>query len=485
MVFEGKSFFNGFVSSLMAAIERALVDYFGPRTDAPILGSLTTADLCAAAIPIVLALALNILLVSLLRRQGRKAPSPANWRNLLRGGVFGPVYLCLWLAAVYFSSVSLLSKWLTGNTLRNANAAIDKIFTTAFLISLFWLCGKLTRVTENRLSIWAANMPSRAAKFVVPLAGRSLQALLPVVILIFAWPLLGLSQRCPYVFRFYSGILTIGVIAWILMQAIEIGERAMLDQYDIGHADNLQARKVYTQTHLLCRTSEVVIGVLAIASVLMLFPEVRHVGASMLASAGIVGIVGGIAAQKTLANFIAGFQIALAQPFRHDDVVIVEEQWGKIEEITLTYVVVRIWDERRMILPLTYFMENPFQNWTRHTSTLLGSVFLWVDYTFPLEEARNALKGIVENHPLWDKRFWNMQVTDCNEKGMQLRVLATAADSGSAWDLRCAIREQFIGFIQKYHPQCLPRVRAEIDDKSPHADSNRGRDRDRPARRLY
>ncbi len=484
-VFEGTSFFNGFVSSVMAGIERTLVGVFGPGVDSPIIGSLTMADLCAAAIPIVLALALNVLLVSVARWQRRKAPYPAHWRNLLSGGVFRPVYFILWLAAVYFSLVLLVPKWLTGNTLTNVNSALDRIFIAAFLVALLWLCSKLTRITENRLSIWAAKIPSRAAKFVVPLVGRSLRALLPVIILIFAWPLLGLSQRCPYVFRFYSGILIIGVIAWMLMQAIEIGEKAMLAQYDIGRSDNLQARKIYTQTHLLCRTSEVVIAVLAIASVLMLFPEVRHVGASLLASAGVIGVVAGIAAQKTLANFIAGFQIALAQPFRHDDVVIVEDQWGKIEEITLTYVVVRIWDERRLVLPLTYFMENPFQNWTRHTSTLLGSVFVWVDYTFPVEDARSVLKEIVENHPLWDKRFWNLQVTDCNEKAMQLRVLATAADSGSAWDLRCAIREQFIAFIQKRHPQCLPRVRAEIDDKTRHSDTNHGRDRDKPVRRFY
>ena len=482
-VLEGMSFFNGFVSSVMAAMERTLAGVFGPRMDAHVLGPFTTADLCAAAIPIVLALAINVLLVSITRRQSRKEPSPANWRNLLRGGgVFTPLYFCLWLAATYFTSVLLVSKWWTGNNLRNANATIDKIFTAAFLVALFWLSGKLTHATEKRLSVWAAKMPSRAAKFVVPLVGRSLRALLPVIILIFAWPLLGLSQQCPYFFRFYSGILIIGVIAWILMQAIDIGEKAMLAQYDIGLADNLQARKVYTQTHLLCRTGEVAIGVLAIASILMLFPQIRHVGASLLASAGILGIVGGIAAQKTLANFIAGFQIALAQPFRHDDVVIVEDQWGKIEEITLTYVVVRIWDERRLILPLTYFMEHPFQNWTRHTSTLFGTVFLWVDYTFPMEEARNALKRIVENHPLWDKRFWNLQVTDSDEKAVQLRVLVTAADSGKAWDLRCAIREQFIAFIQKKHPKCLPRVRAEIDNKIQHPDAESRHRRNAPVR---
>jgi small-conductance mechanosensitive channel len=215
------------------------------------------------------------------------------------------------------------------------------------------------------------------------------------------------------------------------------------------------------------------IGICTVASILMLFQAVRHVGASLLASAGIAGIIAGVAAQKTLSNFFAGFQIALAQPIRQDDVVIVEGEWGRIEEITLTYVVVHIWDDRRMVLPLSYFIEKPFQNWTRVSAQLLGSVFVWVDYSFPVEEGRKALKEIIEPHPLWDKRFWNLQVSDATEKTMQLRVLATAADSSKAWDLRCAIREQFIAFIQKNHPQSLPRVRAELDSPEKKTESQK------------
>jgi small-conductance mechanosensitive channel len=194
----------------------------------------------------------------------------------------------------------------------------------------------------------------------------------------------------------------------------------------------------------------------------MLFEEVRHIGTSVLASAGIVGIIAGIAAQKTLANLFAGFQIALAQPMRQDDVVIVEGEWGRVEEITLTYVIVHIWDDRRMVLPLTYFIEKPFQNWTRTSSGLLGTVLVWVDYSFPVDEGRTALKEIIESNPLWDKRFWNLQVSDASEKSMQLRVLATSADSSKSWDLRCAIRENFITYIQKNHPQSLPQLRTQL-----------------------
>lgn len=481
---EGKGFVDSFVFSVVAAIERTLVHFFGQGVNAPILGPLTAADLCAVVIPIILALALDILLFFTFRREVRDAGRSVRWRTLLSGGVRGPVYFFVWLAALYFSLTPLLLKTLSGEALGSARAVIDNVFTAAFLVALLWMGGKLTGIIKIQLNNWAARIPCRAAKFVAPLFGRGLRVVIPAIILISAWPLLGFSRQYPSAFGYFSGIIIVGVIAWVLMQAVEIGEKALLAQYDIGLADNLQARKVYTQTHLLARTSEVVIGVLAIASILMLFPPVRHVGASVLASAGIIGVVAGIAAQKTLANFVAGFQIALAQPFRHDDVVIVESEWGRIEEITLTYVVVRIWDERRLVLPLTYFMENPFQNWTRHTSTLLGSVFVWVDYTFPVEEGRNALKKIVEGHPLWDKRFWNLQVTDCNEKGMQLRVLSTAADAGKAWDLRCATREQFIEFIQKSYPKCLPRRRADVDRKIQGQRPNNGRDADEIAEQF-
>jgi small-conductance mechanosensitive channel len=158
----------------------------------------------------------------------------------------------------------------------------------------------------------------------------------------------------------------------------------------------------------------------------------------------------------------AGFQIALAQPIRLDDVVIVEGEWGRIEEITLSFVVVHIWDDRRLVLPLTYFVEKPFQNWTRSSAVLLGSVFVWVDYSFPVEDGRRALKDIIEASPLWDKRFWNLQVSDASERTMQLRVLATAADSSKAWDLRCEIREKFIAYIQDKHPASLPKLRAQM-----------------------
>jgi small-conductance mechanosensitive channel len=231
---------------------------------------------------------------------------------------------------------------------------------------------------------------------------------------------------------------------------------------DIQAADNLEARKVYTQVQVISKTLYFLIGLFTVASMLMLFEEVRRFGTSILASAGVVGIIIGFAAQRTIANLFAGFQLAMTQPIRLDDVVIVEGEWGRVEEITLTYVVIKIWDQRRLVVPLSHFIEKPFQNWTRVSADIMGTVFVYADYTLPVGEIRKEVQRLVESHPNWDRKFWNLQVTDATERAMQIRVLVTASDSGKAWNMRCDIREQLIAFLQSEHPQSLPKLRAEL-----------------------
>jgi small-conductance mechanosensitive channel len=196
---------------------------------------------------------------------------------------------------------------------------------------------------------------------------------------------------------------------------------------------------------------------------LMTFEQVRQVGVSILASAGIISIVVGFAAQRSLGNLIAGIQIAITQPIRLDDVVLVEGEWGRIEEITLTYVVVRIWDQRRLVLPINYFIEKPFQNWTRTTSELLGTVYLYADYTIPVERVRQELHRILQASDLWDKRVWGLLVTNTTEKTVELRALMSTEDSSSAWNLRCQVRESLLKFIQKNFAESLPRTRVEME----------------------
>jgi small-conductance mechanosensitive channel len=196
---------------------------------------------------------------------------------------------------------------------------------------------------------------------------------------------------------------------------------------------------------------------------LMVFQPVRQLGTAMIASAGVAGIVIGFAAQKSLGTLLAGFQIAMTQPIRIDDVVIVEGGWGKIEEITLTYVVVRIWDLRRLVVPITYFIEKPFQNWTRTSADILGTVMLQVDYTIPVDAVRQELTRILEESPNWDRKVNGLQVTEAKEKTLELRALMSSSDASKSWDLRCEVREKLVAFIQEHYPASLPLVRARLD----------------------
>ncbi|HVC28478.1 MAG TPA: mechanosensitive ion channel domain-containing protein [Gammaproteobacteria bacterium] len=259
-------------------------------------------------------------------------------------------------------------------------------------------------------------------------------------------------------------ILLIVAVAWASMRAFDIWRDVLLQRYRLDAKDNLQARRVHTQIQVLRRIAVGVIVIVGIAAILMTFPAVRAIGATLFASAGVAGLVLGLAARPAISNLLAGLQIALSEPIRIDDVVIVESEWGRIEEIRTTYVVVRIWDKRRLIVPLSYFIEKPFQNWTRQTSELLGTVFIYADYTLPVAAVREELQHIVESTPLWDHQACGLVVTDATEHSVQLRALMSAANSSDLWDLRCLVREQLIEFLQRHYPQCLPRSRVDLNE---------------------
>ncbi len=260
----------------------------------------------------------------------------------------------------------------------------------------------------------------------------------------------------------WVGILIILCITSLVIRLVQAAESLIEDRYPVNGIDNLRARSVRTQTRVLTRTLMFVVGLIGAASVLMTFPSVRQIGTSLLASAGVAGIAAGLAARPVLGNLIAGIQIALTQPIRLDDVLIVEGEWGRVEEITATYVVVRIWDDRRLIVPLAYFIEQPFQNWTRRTADLIGSVFFWVDHAMPVAALREALQRLCEADPDWDRRVCVLQVTDTSERAVQLRALVSSRDAGSSWDLRCRIREQLIAHMQVHYPQYLPQTRNRL-----------------------
>ena len=260
----------------------------------------------------------------------------------------------------------------------------------------------------------------------------------------------------------FLNISLIFTVAWVAINAVKISRILILRNYDLQQKDNLLARKVYTQFRILERIVIFLIMFLAIAFALMTFESIKRIGISLFASAGIAGVILGLAAQKAIATILAGFQIAVTQPIRIDDVVIVEGEWGKIEEITLTFVVIKVWDQRRLVVPTTYFIEKPFQNWTRVSSDILGTVFLYTDYTLPVDELRNAFMQYLSETELWDGKTANIQVTNSNPQNLELRFLMSAADASTLWDLRVLIRERLVEYLQKNHPDKLPKTRVEM-----------------------
>ncbi|NGP53746.1 mechanosensitive ion channel domain-containing protein [Thioalkalivibrio sp. XN8] len=246
---------------------------------------------------------------------------------------------------------------------------------------------------------------------------------------------------------------------FLLVRLVRVLEDALGRRLQMDVADNLQARKFHTQFRILRQVLTLIIWLLTGAAILLQFDGFRQFGQGLLASAGIASLVIGFAAQRTLGNLIAGFQIALTQPIRLDDVVVVENEWGRIEEITLTYVVVKIWDERRLVLPISYFLENPFTNWTRSSAEILGTVFLHVDYTVPVDALRAELERLVRGHEDWDERVAEIIAFEARPTTYELRALVSARDSGAAWRLRCHVREGLVSFLQREYPEALPRFR--------------------------
>jgi len=316
------------------------------------------------------------------------------------------------------------------------------------------------RVLRPVLTRLAAFSPITTA--VVKRCLRPLQWLLPLFALQLVWQGVPEELRGIAPLRHLNGLLLIAAITWTLTSAIRGLADGVIALHPADVVDNLHARRIQTQTRVLGRIAAGTVLIAGLAFMLMTFPRARQLGTSILASAGVAGLVVGIAARSVFSNLLAGLQIALAQPIRIDDVLIVEGEWGRVEEISATYVVLRIWDERRLIIPLQWFIEHPFQNWTRREAAMLGTVMLWVDYSLPVEAVRREAQRQCEAQPTWDKRVCVVQVTETSERCMQVRVLVSSANSGDNFDLRCALREGLIQFIHREYPGALPRVRTEL-----------------------
>ena len=252
---------------------------------------------------------------------------------------------------------------------------------------------------------------------------------------------------------------------WLLVQLLKVGELRLIQQYDVSNDINLAQRKFVTQVRFFRRTVAGLVIIIGVSLLLLSFQGSRKLGLSVLTSAGVVSVVIGFAAQKTLANLLAGVQIAFNQQIRLNDAVVVEKEWGRIEEINLTSVIVRLWDRRRLILPITYFVEKPFENWTRSNASIDGSIFLYLDYNVPVDKIRAKARELAENDPLWTGESFAVQVTDTTPSCLVVRVMLSARDAPSAFDLRCHLREELIAFIRDEYPQSLPQTRLMLAEE--------------------
>jgi small-conductance mechanosensitive channel len=288
------------------------------------------------------------------------------------------------------------------------------------------------------------------------------RVILPLLAVGFVLQVVPLQEDWRAVLRHIVELAVIGAVGWGFASLTRFITEIIDARYVDDLLEDINVRRVQTQVQVIERIVIVLIGVMTLGAMLMTFPDVRHLGTSMLASAGLAGLVAGIAARSTLSSLIAGLQVAVTQPIRLGDSVVVEGEWGWIEKITTTFVVVRIWDLRRLILPLTYFIEKPFQNWTHSSAALLGTAMLYADYTLPVDEVRQELRRILESTNLWDGKTWGLQVTDLTEQTIQVRALMSASNASRAFDLRCYVREELVKFLQAQYPQCLPRRRGEL-----------------------
>jgi small-conductance mechanosensitive channel len=327
------------------------------------------------------------------------------------------------------------------------------------------------RLMRWTLAGWARRSHSTLAAAVIRRTERPAAYIVPLLAILVTLPNLDLPASWTVPLLHISGLLTIAAIAWSLVALIRMWGDIVVARHRIDVEDNLLARQLGTRVDILGRIGVILVVVIALGMMLMTYPPIRALGTTLLASAGLAGIVVGLAARPLFENLVAGVQLALTQPIRIDDVVIIEKQFGRIEEIHSTYVVVRLWDLRRMVVPLTYFINTPFENWTRRSANLIGEVFVFADYAVDVGLLRDELPRILERSKLWDRQVQTVQVTDVTERAVQIRALVSARQSADLFDLRCMVREALVAHLRDHQPGALPRERTEARDVSARIDA--------------
>lgn len=370
-----------------------------------------------------------------------------------------PLAFFLWMCGGAFALMPIATGIIGRPTRIFYVSVLTAIYYAGWIIALLWLVWRIILAMEKRMRLWAERTESLLGRVTIPILAHTLRMSVPLLGIILLLPLLRLPENWTWVTQKGFGILLIVAFSFLIVRGVNAVQSALMSRHRLDAPDNLSARRIYTQVSVIRKIIVTAVVIIATGSILMMFDPVRQFGTSILASAGIAGIVIGFAAQKTLGNVLAGIQIALTQPILIDDIVVVEGEFGQVEEITLTYVTVRTWDLRRIVLPITYFVEKPFQNWSRVSTELLGTVILYLDYQAPMGELRKELKRLVENNPKWDKRVCGLQVTDTKERVIEVRALVSGADPGKLGDLRAEVREGLINFLVRNHPESLPRSR--------------------------
>ena len=429
---------------------------------------------CTAALALLAVIA--SWFVWIIRRRAGEIQSKRyqSWLAVSASAMRKPVALFLLMCGGGFALMPIVTGIVSRPTRVFWAGTLTAVLYAGWIISSLWLIFRAIRAVEKRMYLRAERTDSLLGKVIVPILGHTLRLAVPLLGVILLLPLLRLPENWTWVTQKAFGSLLIVALSILIVRGVNAVQQALLGRHRMDVPDNLPARRIYTQVSVIRKIIVTAVVIIATGSVLMLFDPVRQFGTSILASAGIAGVVLGFAAQKTLGNVLAGIQIALTQPLLIDDIVVVEGEFGQIEEITLTYVTVRTWDLRRLVLPITYFIEKPFQNWSRVSTELLGTVILYLDYQVPLGELRKELKRLVENNPKWDRRVCGLQVTGTKQSTIEVRALVSGTDPGKTFDLRCEVREGLIEFLRRDYPESLPRVR-NVDVAEPSETQRRKR----------
>src|SRR5438128_3372414 len=435
----------------------------------PVFDRITWMRLLSCVAALVLLAVIASWFVWIVRRRAGEIQSKRyqSWLAVSASALRKPVALFLLMCGGGFALMPIVTGIVGRPTRLFRAGALTAILYAGWIIAVLWLIFRAIRAVEKRMNLWAERTNSLLGKVIVPILGHTLRLALPLLGIILLLPLLKLPENWIWVTQKAFGIFLIVALSVLIVRGANAVQLALLSRHRMDAEDNLFARRIYTQVSVIRKIIVTAVVIIATGSILMLFDPVRQFGTSILASAGIAGVVLGFAAQQTLGNVLAGIQIALTQPLLIDDIVVVEGEFGQIEEITLTYVTVRTWDLRRLVLPITYFIAKPFQNWSRVSTELLGTVILYLDYQVPLGELRKELKRLVENNPKWDRRVCGLQVTDTKQSTIEVRALVSGTDPGKTFDLRCEVREGLIEFLRRDYPESLPRVRnVEVDETS-------------------